>query len=247
LTLFSWLFAFMALYKIEPSIECAIFQGSLPIAVLFCDLAAGKVRVFSLRSLGILLIAINLIALLVLRLNNSGAMFAHTLQEIWTGVVLSAIGGASAGVHAFRSGKLYAKANCTTLEILCSRFFLLLLVTGVMGLGGIVSAAAAEPMILPRLVMLASVSVVIPMFALQYSVQTLGASKTSIITPLVPAIALALEQVLKGWPSIWIPILIVTTCLALILANYWMNREKFPGYRLKSSIANNQRCRSVSN
>jgi drug/metabolite transporter (DMT)-like permease len=174
-------------------------------------------------------------------------MFSHTQQEIWTGVAMAAIGGASAGVYVFRSGKLYAKASCTTLEILCSRFFLLLLVTGFLGLGGIVNAAAAQPMILPRLIMLACVSVVIPMFALQYSVQTLGASKTSIITPSVPAIALALEQVLKGWPSIWIPVLIVTTCLALILANYWMNREKLLANRLQSSGAGNARYGSASN
>ncbi|WP_050809563.1 hypothetical protein [Verminephrobacter aporrectodeae] len=239
LTLFSWLFAFMALYKIEPSIECAIFQGSLPIAVLFCDLITGKAKGFSLRSLGIFLIAANLVGLFVLRLVNGAAMFAHTPQEIWTGVAMAAVGGASAGVYVFHSGKLYAKANCTTLEILCNRFFLLLLVTGFLGLGGIVNATAAEPMILPRLVMLACVSVVIPMFALQYSVQTLGASKTSIITPLVPAIALALEQMLKGWPSIWIPVLIVTTCFALILANYWMNREKLQDFRLTRVGASN--------
>lgn len=225
LTLSSWLFAFLSLYKVEPSIECAIFQGSLPISVLVCDIIAKKARILSLRTLGIALIAINLIALLVVRLNIEGGVFTYTPEQIREGVALAAIGGASAGIYVFRSAKLYAIGS-TTLEILCNRFFLLLLVTGAIGFKGIFDVSLADPQILTRLLLLACIAVVIPMFALQYSVEMLGASRVSIITPAIPAIALGLEHFLKGWPSVWIPILIVTTCLSLLLANYWMSKKK---------------------
>lgn len=226
LTLFSWLFAFMALRKIEPSLECAVFQGMLPIAVLLCELISRRAKIFSLRTFGILLIGANLFLLLLVRLSLEEGIFEFTTMEMAEGLVLAGVGGASAGVYAFRSGLLHSKTGCSTMEMLCNRFFLLLIVTGLLGLGGIVQTITADIVVFFQLIVLALISVLIPMFALQYSIRTIGASRVSIITPSVPIIALGIEQVLKGWPSMWVPILIATTSFSIFLANYWMSRDK---------------------
>lgn len=227
LTLTSWLFAFLSLYKIEPSIECAVFQGSLPIGVLLCELIAGKVKVFSKRTLGIFLIAINLVALVVFRLYYATGVFNFTVDELRLGVILAVTGGLTAGIYVFRSAKLYDH-GASTLEILCNRFFLLLVVTGVISARELVGITAVDSFMLVKLLTLAFISVVIPVFALQYSIQKLGAPRVSIITPFIPAIALTIEMFTKGWPSFWVPLFIVTTCLSILLANFWMRKKKLP-------------------
>lgn len=225
LTLFSWLFAFLSLYKIEPSIECAIFQGSLPIGVLLCDLITRKASIFSRRTLGISLIAFNLIALVAFRYYWSAGVFNHSRDQLEIGIMLATLGGLSAGIYVFRSSKLYAY-GASTLGILCNRFFILLLVVGAISAQDIVKISMLSSFILVKLLLLAFVAVVVPIFALQYSVEKLGASRVSIITPFVPAIALGFEQYLKGWPTFWIPFFILLTCFSIVLANYWMNQEK---------------------
>ncbi|WP_317694879.1 EamA family transporter [Serratia sp. UGAL515B_01] len=234
LTLTSWLFAFLSLYKIEPSIECAVFQGSLPIGVLLCELIAGKVKVFSKRALGIFLIAINLAALVIFRLYYADGVFNFTANELRLGVFLAFTGGLSAGIYVFRSAKLY-DYGASTLEILCNRFFLLLVITAAISAKELVSITTMDSFILAKLLLLAFISVVIPVFALQYSVQKLGAPRVSIITPFIPAIALTIEMFTKGWPSFWVPLLIVTTCLSILLANFWMRKKKAPDLTPPSS------------
>lgn len=225
LTLTSWLFAFLSLYKIEPSIECAVFQGSLPIGVLLCELASGKAKLFSKRALGVFLIGASISALVIFRLNYAVGVFDFTADELRLGVFLAVTGGLSAGIYVFRSAKLY-NYGASTLEILCNRFFLLLVVTAVISAKDLVDITAVDSFMLVKLLMLALISVVIPVFALQYSVQKLGASRVSIITPFIPAIALTIEMFTKGWPSLWVPLFIVTTCLSILLANFWMRKKK---------------------
>ncbi len=225
LTLTSWLFAFLSLYKIEPSIECAVFQGSLPIGVLLCELIAGKVNVFSKRALGIFLIAINLTALVIFRLYYAAGVFNFTADELKLGIFLAVTGGLTGGIYVFRSAKLY-NYGASTLEILCNRFFLLLVVTAVISARDLVSITTMDSFMLVKLLFLAFISVVIPVFALQYSVQKLGAPRVSIITPFIPAIALTIEMFTKGWPSFWVPLFIITTCLSILLANFWMRKRK---------------------
>ncbi len=227
LTLTSWLFAFLSLYKIEPSIECAVFQGSLPIGVLLCELVAGRVKVFSKRALGISLIAVNLAALVIFRFYTVEGVFNFTTEELRLGVFLAVTGGLTAGIYVFRSAKLY-DYGASTLEILCNRFFLLLIVTGAISASELVGITTMDSFMLLKLLLLAFISVVIPVFALQYSVQKLGAPRVSIITPFIPAIALTIEMFTKGWPSFWVPLFIVTTCLSILLANFWMRKKKAP-------------------
>lgn len=226
-TLLSWLFAFVALYHIEPSIECAVFQGFLPIAVLLADFASGRAAVRSMRTTGISMIALSLAGLVLTRLLDSRGVMNFGLADLLEGVILASIAGLSAGLHAFFSADLYKQAKCTTLEILCNRFFLLLVVTALLGGPDLVQAFSVDPGTIIRLLALSALSVLIPMFTLQYSVQTIGAAQVSIITPAVPVIALTLEQVLRGWPSMLVPVCVGCVCVSILLTNYWNYRRTF--------------------
>lgn len=225
LTLFSWLFAFLALYNIEASIECALFQGALPLGVLFCELFSKKTKIFSLRVLGVSLITTSLFVLVILRFNISNAALNFTQEQIFAGACFAFIGGIAAGFYAYRSSGLYTKSGCNTMDILCNRFFLLMIITGIISSQEIVSIFSGELEISSKLVVLSLISVVIPVFALQYAIEKIGPARVSIITPSIPIIALAIEHFTAGWNSILIPISIGITCLCLILANLWMKRS----------------------
>ncbi|MCM2442304.1 EamA family transporter [Agrobacterium vitis] len=244
-TLFSWLFAFQSLYHIEPSIECAVFQGFLPIAVLFADFASGRAKVRSMRAAGISMIAISLSGLILMRFVEGRGMMDFSFAQLLQGVALASIAGISAGLHAFFSADLYKVAKCTTLEILCNRFFLLLVVTSFFGGPDLMQAFTVEPMTIVRLLALSAISVLIPMFTLQYSVQTMGAARVSIITPAVPVIALILEQVLGGWPSVFIPMLVGMVCVSIGLTNYWVYRKNF-NFNLLNRLFKRGKWRAVN-
>ncbi|OCG16952.1 EamA family transporter [Gilliamella sp. WF3-4] len=225
LTLFSWLFAFLALYNIEASIECALFQGALPLGVLLCELFSKKTKLLSLRVLGVSLITISLIILVVFRVRINQAAIDFTQQQIYLGAFLAFAGGISAGFYAYRSSGLYAKSRCSTMDILCNRFFLLILITGIIASQEIISIFSGEIELPFKLLILSLISVVIPVFALQYSIEKIGPARVSIITPTIPIIALAIEHFTAGWNSILIPASIGVTSLCLILANVWMKRK----------------------
>ena len=53
LTVTSWLFMFMALQKIEASVESAIYQGWVPISILLCTLFISKTKQSKKKSISI--------------------------------------------------------------------------------------------------------------------------------------------------------------------------------------------------
>ena len=227
LTLASWLFMFMALLLIEASVESAIYQGWLPVSVLLCDLWTRRASLKSLRSLGTAIIALCLFGLVAARLLQGGVL-SISPERIRDGILLATIAGLAGGLYVYWSARLYHRTGCTTLDILCTRFFLLLLVTGFFGAQQLTTVFHLDPSLLGRLLALACFSVVIPVFTLQYTIGILGSARVSIITPGVPALALAAEQMVGSWPSPWVPTLIIAVCGAVVLSNFWMHRMTLP-------------------
>ncbi|WP_412059080.1 hypothetical protein [Bartonella sp. DGB2] len=203
LTLISWLFAFLSLYNIEPSIDGAIFQGSLPVGVLVFELIARSTKFFSLRSLSILFIALCLVGLTLSRLLTGSDLLTYQPQQLYLGILLAAIGGFSGGLYAFISGRFHQKFKATTLEILSNRFFLLIILTAILGTailgyGDLIKILSIEAGRTIKLLFLALVSVVLPIFALQMSIEKLGAAKVSIITPFIPALVFS-NGTIRSW------------------------------------------------
>ncbi|MCW5237971.1 EamA family transporter [Verminephrobacter eiseniae] len=223
LTVAAWFFMFLALQRIEASVESAIYQGCVPVAVLVCVVCTRQVSFQSLRTLGCVLISLCLFGLVAARITTAGAIVIAPTR-LYAGIALATVAGLAGGLYVYWSGKVVRQSQCATLDILSNRFYLLLVVTGVTGYAQFSGATAESlaPALIGKLVLLSMVSVVIPAFTLQHAIGSLGASRVSIITPFVPALALVVEQRLAGWPSSVVPALIVATCVAIVLSNVWL-------------------------
>lgn len=227
LTVAAWYFMFLALQRIEASVESAIYQGCVPIAVLACGLRTRQVPFWSLHTLGCALISLCLFSLVAARITTTGVI-AIEPTRLYSGIALATIAGVAGGLYVYWSAKVVKKTQCKTLDILVNRFYLLLVLTGTIGLSQASDAAlhTIDLMLLGRLLLLSLVSVVIPVFTLQHAIGALGAPRVSIIMPSVPALALIVEQRLVGWPSPLVPSLIVAACMAVLFSNIWMGRRR---------------------
>jgi hypothetical protein len=227
LTVAAWYFMFLALQRVEASVESAIYQGCVPIAVLACGLSARQVPFWSLRTLGCVLISLCLFSLVAARVVTAGVI-AIEPSKLYSGIALAAIAGVAGGLYVYWSAKVVKQTQCKTLDILVNRFYLLLVLTGTIGLSQLSDAALynIDLILFGKLILLSLVSVVIPVFTLQHAIGALGAPRVSIIMPCVPALALIVEQRLVGWPSPLVPALIVATCIAVLFSNVWMSRNR---------------------
>lgn len=224
-TLITWSFAFLALYNIEASIESALFQGGLPIGVLLCELIARKTSIKSLRTLGVTLISLSILLLIIFRFNSNDVAIKYTQSQLYLGTFLAMTGGIAAGIYAYRSSLIYSISGTTTLDILCNRFFILILVTGLIAGKEIVHIILEGSFeVQSRIIILSFISVVIPAFALQFAIEKIGPARVSLITPSIPLIALAIEQFTVGWSGFTVPVLLVITSCSLLLANSWLKK-----------------------
>lgn len=224
LTLFSWWLMFMALQRIEASVESAIYQGWMPLVVVLCERLAVRTSVSRYRWLGALMILLSLLALVVMRL-ALGATAQVSQAHLYEGIALATVAGITGGIYVFCSGQLNRAGRYSAMDILSVRFFLLLLVTGWVGRDNLQQLFTLDTTMLVQLVELAFVSVLVPVFTLQFAIQQLGGGRVSILTPCVPVIALAAEFLLATWHSPWVPLLVTVVCLAVLLSNLWFSRS----------------------
>jgi drug/metabolite transporter (DMT)-like permease len=226
LTLASWLFMFMALQRIEASVESAVYQGT--VAVLGFVLAAGLAgQRFSRRAVAGMTVSVVLLAVLVLART---AAVSSPLPDaaVGTGLLLALVAGATGGCYIYRSSQLHRRTQVEAMTVLCLRFVLLLVVTGLLGGREVLRIAEADPSAVVRLVVLSVVFVVLPTFLLQFAIQRLPAVRVSAATPLVPIVALGSEYVVRPWGSVAAPLVVVAASLALVLTNRTLARDSRP-------------------
>lgn len=225
LTLVNWVSMFAALLIAEASFESAICQGWVPITVLLCDLLIHRVRLMSLRTLGAFLITISLFLLVGARLLEGEAL-AISPEALRNGIILATVSGFSNGIYLYYASHLHKKTSCSTLDILCSRFLLLLIVTGVMSIHEISILLQSDIVLFGKLLLLTVFSVVLPVLTYQYAIVKLGSTQISLIIPLVPILSLTAELMMGHWHSVWIPILITATCFFVGLSNFWLKKAE---------------------
>ncbi len=222
LTAVSWFFMFMALQKIEASVEAAIYQGWVPVAVLFCEVFVGKTRLVKKRVASVFLIFLSIVVLVYARIVYQQGPTVGP-NEIYSGIILATVAGITAGIYVFYSSKLHEYGNIPTLLVLSVRFVLLLIITGYMGFAGLYDLMLYNSSLITDLVFLSLFIVVIPIYCLQSAIATLGGVRVSIIIPSVPAIALAVEYFVAPWGQIIVPILIIVLCSCVIYSNHVLN------------------------
>lgn len=230
LTLVNWVGMFAALLIAEASFESAICQGWIPITVLLCDLLVHRVRLISLRTLGSFLITISLFLLVGARLLESETL-AISPEALQNGIILATLSGFSNGFYLYYASHLHRKTSCSILDILCSRFLLLLIATGFMSAHEMPILFQSDMALLGKLLLLTLFSVVLPVLTYQYAIAKLGSAQISLIIPLVPVLSLTAELMMGHWHSVWIPILITVTCVLVGLSNFWLQKTESNSYQ----------------
>ena len=223
LTLVSWLFMFMALQRIEASVESAVYQGAVAVVgFLLAALLAGQR--FSRASVGGMAAATVLLGLLVVaRMESVSSPLPNA--AVGEGLVLALVAGATGGLYIYRSSQLHRRTQVPAMTVLCLRFVLLLCVTGVFSFNEVQVLSQSDPGTIARLLALAVAFVVLPTFLLQYAIARLPSVRVSAATPFVPIIALGSEYVVRPWGSVEAPVIVVLASLALIFTNRRLSRD----------------------
>ena len=220
LTLVSWLFMFISLQKIEASVESAIYQGCIPVIVVFIEFFIYKKRP------GILFVT-SIIALAVgLGLLSFSKMYQDSVidENMMMGVLYACVAGITAAFYIVYSEHVYSEHHISIINILSSRFIMLIAYTYFIGQDSIHILYQTNLLIIGKLIILALMLIVLPIYLLQYSIVTLGSSRVSILTPLVPSIALGVEHTYISRDSNLIPSLVIVVCVCVLLANYFKSK-----------------------
>ncbi|MEO3783696.1 hypothetical protein ABGB12_10220 [Actinocorallia sp. B10E7] len=218
LTLASWLFMFMALQRIEASVESAVYQGSVAlVGFLVAGLVAGERFSLAVR-VGALAAGAALVLLIAVRVVST-ADTPSANPSVGTGIVLALVAGTTGGFYIFCSSRLHRDTGVSANTVLCSRFLLLLAVTGAFSAHEVLGLLASDPVVIGRLLALSVVFVVLPTFLLQYAIAHLPSVRVSAATPLVPVIALGAEYAVQPWGSAAAPAIVVAASAALIFTN----------------------------
>ncbi|MFY9809079.1 MAG: iron-containing redox enzyme family protein [Pseudonocardiaceae bacterium] len=223
LTLASWLFMFMALQRIEASVESAVYQGAVAVAgFLLAALLTGQR--FSRATVGGMAAATALLGLLVLaRLESLSSPLPN--GAVGEGLALALVAGATGGCYIYRSSGLHRRTQVSAMTVLCLRFVLLLCVTGAFSVHEVLGLSRSDPDVIARLLALSVAFVVVPTFLLQYAIARLPSVRVSAATPFVPIIALGSEYAVRPWGSAAAPVIVMLASLALIFTNRRLSRD----------------------
>jgi|TARA_B100000965_G_scaffold386933_1_gene389704 drug/metabolite transporter (DMT)-like permease len=222
LTLFSWYFMFLALQKLEASVESAIYQGIIPVVVLVFD-ALKKQGVGIKRALGPIMILLFLMILTLTRYDLATVNLENN-EEVLEGILLAVIAGSAAGLYIITTTSAHQYKKTSLMEVLCTRFWGLLIITGYLGFDGIRELIMIDYSSIPKLIILSLMIVTLPVFLLQTGIKNLGGTRVSVITPLVPIIALSAEFFVNPWGSYFVPLLVIMTCISVIISNVWLKQ-----------------------
>jgi len=223
LTLASWLFMFMALQRIEASVESAAYQGAVAVVGFLLAVWLGGQR-FSRATVVGMVVSIGLLVLLVVaRLAAVVTPLPHAAPG--QGLALALVAGATGGCYVHCSARLHQRTRVSAMAVLSVRFVLLLLVTGVISGSEVLRLAESDVVLIVRLIVLSIAFVVLPTFLLQYAIERLPPVRVSAATPFVPIIALGSEYLVRPWGSIGAPVIVVAASVALIVTNLTIARD----------------------
>jgi drug/metabolite transporter (DMT)-like permease len=224
LTLASWLFMFMALQRIEASVESAIYQGIVAITGFILAAVVSGQRFSRAARLGVIAAAAGLGLLVAARLELTLSALKHGSSAL-VGVVLALVAGTTGGLYIHYSSVLHRRTQVTTNTVLFMRFLLLLVVTGAGSAHEVVTLLGSSQSTIMRLLVLSVAFVVLPTFFLQYAIARLPSVRVSVVTPFVSMIALGSEYAVRPWGSIGIPLLVLAATAALVFTNLALSRD----------------------
>lgn len=184
-TTLSWLGMFWCLKFVSASVQTLVYTAAVPLASVLLGRqwnampASGRIAVSAILISGLLIAYTN------------PALLAASPPSQLAGVALALGAGFCGAVYIVWSGALQRKHTLSSNDMLCLRFPMLVLVGGVLSLGELSRLADAE--FLGKTLLLAAMLVMLPSYLLQQSILKIGGVRTSILLPLVPAVAMLIE------------------------------------------------------
>lgn len=184
-TAFSWLGMFWCLKFVSASVQTLVYTAMMPVASV---LLARQWR--TLPSSGRIAVCAILGSGLLIAYTNPG-LLASALPTQLAGIALALGAGTCGAIYMVSSGAMQQQHKLSSTDMLCLRLPFLLLLAGLLSLGDLPRLADTE--FLGKALLLAILLIMLPSYLLQQSILKIGSVRTSVLLPLVPAVAMLLE------------------------------------------------------
>ena len=184
-TLLSWVGIFACIQLLSGSVELIVFMSVIPL----CSVLAGG----EWPALG----QANRLAVVMIAAAAAAIVLVHPQMRLY-GTERQAFGwavgvgaGAFGALYIVLSGRVQRNHGLTTIDLICLRLPLLVAVTFLASIHELIALFSWTFVL--KVAFLSAVAVIIPAYTLQRSISELGSVPTSILMPLVPAVALGFE------------------------------------------------------
>jgi drug/metabolite transporter (DMT)-like permease len=186
-TLFNWVSSFMSLNYIDPATAICINLSVLTVTLFFIFTPLGKIKENKHLVYSVLLILVSMA--LIIKQHVDTALLSNS-RMIILGVVWSVFGGLS-GAFIGLSSEGMGKANFSVTQILATRFYLLIIVSGI----AFFFVPDSVPVVIDwKYYLLSSLVIVIfPLVMYQTAIMALGALIVSLLEPFTPVITYLLQ------------------------------------------------------
>ncbi|MBP2314309.1 drug/metabolite transporter (DMT)-like permease [Azospirillum soli] len=184
-TLLSWMGMFSALKLVNAPVQTVVYMSIIPLVTVVLGGEWRRLSALTRLAVGV----IGVLGMVVAYTHPSMADFAINRQ--FGGVLLALGAGACGAVFIVSSSALQKRHSLSTNDLICIRLPILLLFTGAISLPELVRVFSLE--FVGKALFLSAVAVMVPVWMLQQSITKIGGVRTSVLIPLVPITALALE------------------------------------------------------
>lgn len=187
-TALTWMATFWGLKYLPPVLYITITMGVLPIASFI--LAMWEVRHINKLACLLTVVATILIIFIVYLVKN---LLVINIYDFTIGTLLSILTGIFISFYMKYSKRLHAKSNLSPSQILCIRFYLLVLIGLIVSLCKMDLAVFTRGIHLSSILLIVFSSSILPLYFVQISIHRIGPLKTAYILPFTPVFTYVLE------------------------------------------------------
>lgn len=229
-TAISWISAFFSLKYIEPTIVVAVVFGLQPSVTLLLMLKNKELGIIKKQDYYFgLLITLLVIAVIVYHIFNLN--FHLSTQEFYSylgALLLAVLGGISTTYITFCTKKMYSK-GFSSVQTIALRFYLLLIIASFLFYNSNLSLRITE-LEFTEILAISIISVMLPIYFIQKSVQYTNPLNISLITPLLPALTYILQliylKISLTKPMLFLIFLLSGTIFISAIVKNWCNLPK---------------------
>ncbi|TAK76075.1 MAG: DMT family transporter [Gammaproteobacteria bacterium] len=217
-TLFNWLSSFLALSYIDPATAICVILGVVSVTIFVMSIPRRKAAENKHLAMCVFLILISM-ALIIKQYTSMNTLHANSNMAIVgiTCCIISGVSGAFIGV----SSESMGQAGFSVSQILATRFYLLVIVSGTIFF---FSKSHASLVIDWKYYLLASLLIVFfPLIMYQTAIRTLGTLMVSLLEPFTPVITYFLQVLTGGYQFNLLTVILLAIASGSII---WLARAE---------------------